>query len=243
MVVKSETVFTPEEFLKITTGKKHNVNKKCPSVDIINILDKTFGSYALTDYDLSDVEYIVEHNCEVVLVDCSGIDEFNHSFSEFRWFETPENFELMLEKYYFEKNMETIFNQSIDSLRTHHYWYGGTVATIKCPNGWKAEIAAVGDMKVEYAPNNIYETSLKDKSNGGYFYEEFHKYLPDDKSLTEAINSGDLIIFDGNWWEVFIYDEKNEYFETNWYLDAYSIFNAIEEAKRNLYETIKNCED
>lgn len=138
--------------------------------------------------------------------------------------------------------MNVSISDFIDNDHQSHYWYGGECARIE-HNGYTAIIEANGDLYAEYAPNGEYVTHVKDKSNSGYFYNEMNYYLKNDKYLYKAIENGDLIIDDNNWWECFIVDRQGNFHDLMWVLDADTITEAIEEVKVGLDEMIKYIEE
>lgn len=138
--------------------------------------------------------------------------------------------------------MNVSISDFIDNDHQSHYWYGGECARIK-HNGYTAIIEANGDIYAEYAPNGEYVTHVKDKNNSGYFYNEMNYYLKNDKGLHKAIENGDLIIDDNNWWECFIIDRQGNFHDLMWVLDADTMAEAIEEVKVGLDEMIKYIEE
>ena len=68
-------------------------------------------------------------------------------------------------------------------------------------------------------------------------------YLKNDKDLYKAIENGDLIIDDNNWWECFIVDRQGNFHDLMWALDADTITEAIEEVKAGFDEMIKYIEE
>ena len=138
--------------------------------------------------------------------------------------------------------MNVSISDFIDNDHQSHYWYGGEGARIE-HNGYTAIIEANGDIYAEYAPNGEYVTRVKDKSNSGSFYNEMNYYLKNDKDLYEAIENGDLIIDNNNWWECFIVDRQGNFHDLMWALDADTITEAIEEVKAGFDEMIKYIEE
>lgn len=130
----------------------------------------------------------------------------------------------------------------IDNDHRSHYWYGDRCATIE-HNGYIASIEAIGDIYVEYAPNGEYKFHVKDKNNAGWFYDEMHNVIKNDKELYEALNNGDLIVSNNNWWECFIYDKDGNFYDLMWALDADYLDEAIKEVIEGLEEMIKYIEE
>ena len=137
--------------------------------------------------------------------------------------------------------MKTVITDFIDNDHRSHYWYGGQCATIE-HKGYIASVEAIGDIYAEYAPNGEYKYHIKDKNNAGWFYNEMHNDIKSDKELYEAINNGDLLIDNNNWWECFIIDPQGNWHDLMWALDSGYLDDAIEEVKENLEDMIKYIE-
>ena len=90
-MVKSEQIFSPQNYLEAVTGNCYFCNADDDLGFIDNILAQE--GFELWDYPLSEINHIVENNINVVLVDCMvtnpETDQFEHVY---RWFEVPENF-------------------------------------------------------------------------------------------------------------------------------------------------------
>lgn len=93
-MVKSEKIYSPQNYLERVTGSCFLINGDNDVELIREILADNGYANELGDYPLSQIEHIVKSNLDVVLVDCLVInpktDEFEH---EYRWFEVPQNFE------------------------------------------------------------------------------------------------------------------------------------------------------
>ncbi len=66
----------------------------CPTIkgkenELRNILDHS-GRFDVWDYPLVEIDHIVENHLDVVLVDCTYIDDKGEQVSEYRWFEIPK---------------------------------------------------------------------------------------------------------------------------------------------------------
>lgn len=91
-MVKSEKIYSPQQYLVEVTGKCYIVSGE-NDIDFIELI---FAENLIEywNYPLSEIDHIVENNLNVVLVDCMVIneetDEFEH---QYRWFEVPEDFE------------------------------------------------------------------------------------------------------------------------------------------------------
>lgn len=138
--------------------------------------------------------------------------------------------------------MKTIITDLIDNDHRSHYWYGGQCAKIE-HNGYIASIEAIGDVYVEYYENGEYETRVKDKSNGGWFWHEISCYIKNDEELYKAIQNEDLIFDYNNWWECFIIDPQGNFYDLMWALDSDYLDDAIKEVEENLEDIIKQIEE
>lgn len=91
-MVKSEQIYSPQNYLEAVTGKYYIINGENDVEFIQKVLVE--NGYELWDYPLSEINHIVENELNVVLVDCmvvnSETDQFEHIY---RWFEVPEDFE------------------------------------------------------------------------------------------------------------------------------------------------------
>lgn len=90
-MVKSEQIYSPQNYLMAVTGKCYMV---CGEDDVSFIHGVLFhNDFEFWDYPMSEIDHIVENNLNVVLVDCMVVneetDEFEH---QYRWFEVPEDF-------------------------------------------------------------------------------------------------------------------------------------------------------
>lgn len=90
-MVKSEKLYSPQNYLEAVTGKCYIVSGEDDIALIQEILEE--NGYELWDYPLSEINHIVKNELNVVLVDCmvvnSETDQFEHIY---RWFEVPEDF-------------------------------------------------------------------------------------------------------------------------------------------------------
>ena len=90
-MVKSERIYSPQNYLEIITDKCYIINGE----DDIEFIQGVLANegFELWDYAMSEIDHIVENNLNVVLVDCMVVneetDEFEH---QYRWFEVPEDF-------------------------------------------------------------------------------------------------------------------------------------------------------
>lgn len=93
-MVKSEKIYSPQNYLEAVTGKCYIINGEDDIELIQEILVENGYTDELWDYPLSEINHIVENELNVVLVDCMVVnpetDQFEHIY---RWFEVPEDFE------------------------------------------------------------------------------------------------------------------------------------------------------
>ena len=90
-MVKSEKIYSPQQYLEIITGYYYMI---CGENDIEFIQVRLAqNGFELWDYPMSEIDHIVENDLDVVLVDCMVVnpdtDQFEH---QYRWFEVPEDF-------------------------------------------------------------------------------------------------------------------------------------------------------
>ena len=86
-MVKSEHIYSPQDYLELVTGKYYVVRGDDDIETIESILKE--NGYNLWNYPLSEIEHIVENSLNVVLVDCLFYDEEKSEFEHiYRWFET-----------------------------------------------------------------------------------------------------------------------------------------------------------
>lgn len=130
----------------------------------------------------------------------------------------------------------------IDADHQDSVWYGGQCARVLY-KGYVAEICAVGDVYVEYAPGGVYKDEVKDKNNGGEFYNVMKYYFANDEEMFAAYDRGDLIFDHGNWWECFIVDKDGVRHDLMWDIDSSELLEAIELVKESLPTFIENFEN
>ena len=85
-MVKSEKVYSVQSFCDEFFGF-------CPIIngdrgELRKLLDD-YGYEGTWDFPLSEIDHIVENNLDVVLVDCTYIDDMCEQVAEYRWFEIP----------------------------------------------------------------------------------------------------------------------------------------------------------
>jgi hypothetical protein len=91
MIVVSEKLYTPQQFVEVVTGHCCIFNGDDDVGRISAILEENGYGY-LWDYTMSDIDHIVEQGHQVVLVDCmvwsEGKGQYEH---EYRWWQVPDN--------------------------------------------------------------------------------------------------------------------------------------------------------
>ena len=93
-MVKSERIYSPQNYLMAITGKCYIHSGENDVEFIQEILVENGYTDTLWDYPLSEIDHIVENNLNVVLVDCMVVNEETDQFEhQYRWFEVPEDFE------------------------------------------------------------------------------------------------------------------------------------------------------
>lgn len=90
-MVKSEQIYSPQNYLELVTGNCYIING-CNDIETIEVILEELG-YSLHNYPLSEINYIVENKLNVVLVDCMACnDKTDQLESIYRWFEVPKDF-------------------------------------------------------------------------------------------------------------------------------------------------------
>lgn len=91
-MVKSEQIYSPQNYLEGVTGQCYFINGD----NDIEFMQKVFDKwgYELRNYPMSEIDHIVENNLNVVLVECmvwnKQTKEYEHVY---RWFEVSDDFE------------------------------------------------------------------------------------------------------------------------------------------------------
>lgn len=94
MSVKSEKIYSPQNYLAAITGNCYILRSDTISdmiEEISTILLKN-GFENLWDYGLSEIEHLVENDLDVVLVELTGSDANDEWTTIYRWFEVPDKF-------------------------------------------------------------------------------------------------------------------------------------------------------
>ena len=89
-MVKSNVVYTPQNYVSAVTGVYYVFKHNRPPIEEIQDLLQ-MNALCLWDYPLTETAYVVENELNVVLVDCSHY-EGDRYINECRWFEVPEDF-------------------------------------------------------------------------------------------------------------------------------------------------------
>lgn len=90
-MVKSEKIYSPQNYLEIVTGRCYIISGENDVEFIEKILEEECDS--MWSYPLSEIDHIVEEGLDVVLVDCMVVNANTERFEHvYRWFEVPEDF-------------------------------------------------------------------------------------------------------------------------------------------------------
>ena len=93
-MVKSEKIYSPQNYLEAITGNCYIIGGENDVELIQTILVENGYGDELWDYPMSEIGHIVENDLNVVLVDCMVVNEETDQFEhQYRWFEVPEDFE------------------------------------------------------------------------------------------------------------------------------------------------------
>lgn len=130
------------------------------------------------------------------------------------------------------KRINIKLNQTIEADKQDSLWYGGTCATLKCKN-FTFTLGARGDVECSLfdKDGNCLE-SVKDRRNGGGFYELSH-YLHSDEDVRNAEQEEgpySLEFRHNNWWECWIdtTDKKfNENYDDFWNVEESYFYRAL----------------
>lgn len=105
MIVISNKMYTPSEFVELITGEYYIFSGDNDSVSIRRVLDK-HGYEDIWDYMLSEIDHICENQYQVVLVDCMNYNPHDHQFyHSYRWFQVPED---KIEKFKNQKEVKDV---------------------------------------------------------------------------------------------------------------------------------------
>ena len=91
-MVKSEKIYSPQNYLESVTGNCYIINGD----DDVGLIERILyeNGFELWSYPLSEINHIVENELDVVLVDCMVYNEDTSGYDhEYRWFEVTEDWE------------------------------------------------------------------------------------------------------------------------------------------------------
>lgn len=137
-----------------------------------------------------------------------------------------------------------IFN-FIDLDHQDSLWYGGHVATVTYGD-LLVSLYANGDVYAHLCSvdnDGAYNLYVKDKNNAGEFYGEMRSKIKNDDELHHALQTSELSLDYGNWWEIFVeYKGKDIGFgdEGGGVLNASSLNDAISEVI-GMLDWIEDC--
>jgi hypothetical protein len=90
MIVISNKMYSPSEFVELITGEYYQFSGDNDAISIRKVLTE-YGYDDIWDYMLSEIDHIYENQYQVVLVDCLIYNpydcQYHHSY---RWFQVPE---------------------------------------------------------------------------------------------------------------------------------------------------------
>ena len=132
----------------------------------------------------------------------------------------------------------------IDSNHLNSLWYGGHVATITLGQ-LSIDLDAVGDVCADLLfidDNKARHIYVKDKNNAGEFFGEMSSKIRGDDDLISLLQSGELSLDSGNWWEIFV-DYKGEHHDIGEVavLNADNMNDAISEIMNMLDWLMDSC--
>ena len=91
-MVKSEKVYSPQDYLKLITGEYYAVRGHNDIETIACVLEK--NGYSFCSCPMRDIERIVAEDVSVVLVNCKVFDDKAWDYKHvYMWYEVPQNFE------------------------------------------------------------------------------------------------------------------------------------------------------
>lgn len=89
-VIKSEKIFTPQEYLELVTGKTYIISSDNDVEAVELILEKE--GYDFWTYTFTEIEHVIDNEVPVVLVDYMIYNEDTKEFEHvLRWSEVDEN--------------------------------------------------------------------------------------------------------------------------------------------------------
>ncbi len=95
-MIKSQTIFSPQNYLLAMTGHCYILHDDFDVVKSIHLLLQKHGvedeNRKIADFPFTDVRQVVESNLNVVLVDISGYGPDDEWKTQYRWFEVTDEF-------------------------------------------------------------------------------------------------------------------------------------------------------
>ncbi len=91
MVVKSNNVYSPQNYLEAVTGNCYFFNTSKPILEQITDILKA-NKQPIENYLLCETEKVVTKNEPVILVDCCDVKDNKDPVKEYRWFRVPMDF-------------------------------------------------------------------------------------------------------------------------------------------------------
>ena len=134
-------------------------------------------------------------------------------------------------------------NQPIEYGKCDYCWYGGPIATVSC-NDNIFTVVANGDVVVSLINKQTNEVVayVKDKLNGGQFYEEMCMFIKNDAHLYEIIEDKDprykLDFDNNNWFEIFYNKIEGVITNQSYTSDFTNVFDVIAEAVEKMTEEL-----
>lgn len=143
--------------------------------------------------------------------------------------------------------------ESFDMNRLNCLWYGGDLAVIKVSETLSVTLDIRGDVYAELSDKDgEFLAYVKDKANGGRFYDEMHQFIQNDQELLEALDDGRLKLDYNNWVEYdgIAYKEKGdtlgEFIDLGLIVDNIlddDILTAINEALDRIIDIVQEIEE
>lgn len=139
------------------------------------------------------------------------------------------------------------FEQGIEYGRCSSDWYGGTIATVIFGESIFT-LSAVGDMIADLVDkkNNEIVERVKDKGNGGRFYDCMKRYIKNDAHMQSIIEDADpkyrLEFDNNNWFEVFLDKINGKESNESVICDSINVFDAVAEVVENIPKWTKERE-
>lgn len=91
MVVKSNIIYSPQNYLEVMTGNCYFFINDRPILDQVTDILKLHNC-STKSYSLKETPKLLHRNISVVLVDCCDVDNNGNPIKDYRWFRVPINF-------------------------------------------------------------------------------------------------------------------------------------------------------